>query len=384
MTDFADHNDEPLWRKRREFEKNEVKIERLKTEREVLKAADSRDSQERRRADTRRKLLTGRAIDRHVAQNPKEAEEFVRPILRRALRGTDLRLFGLDGPGPLIPVPVSKPPDAGTIRRADRMSPEERKTRLEEIDREMAELVRRRGEMQARDRGSAKPADPEAHGCIVLGGTFLGLARDHLSEPLDPTARSSGVDVEEWLRPILDRHLTAKRDRLLFNFGAGPLVDEFATPQTRRRRPVRASVAKPDTRDGDLDPEAARRVTDGGTSDGSRAPAGGGSQAAGESAKGAAHATAGDDEVFWKPCRIPAAETSSGAGNGKPDRVWGARLDGVSAVAKLPRELVDTMITIESSGGKTWRARVAEVIQREEKYVVVRRDDEARKDAMEG
>ena len=44
MDDFTDQHDEPLWRKRRDFMTNEAKIEGLKTELQILEAADSGNS----------------------------------------------------------------------------------------------------------------------------------------------------------------------------------------------------------------------------------------------------------------------------------------------------------------------------------------------------
>ena len=60
----------------------------------------------------------------------------VRRKLEPGLRGTERRLFDLKGLGPLIPVPASNTPVAATIRRADRMSPEERKERIAEMKRQ--------------------------------------------------------------------------------------------------------------------------------------------------------------------------------------------------------------------------------------------------------
>lgn len=360
----------PLWLKRRVFVANEERIAGLDAELAVLTNADCRDSREHRRADTRRKLLAGQAVARRLERRPGLAgllRKLLGPVLHRAQQR---RLFDLEGDGPLIPtVLVSKRPVAGTTRRADRMSPEERKTRIEEIKRERAELLDQRRELQAADRDSETPADPTLHRFIVLGGAFLSLAR---GRPW----------VTTWLRRLLDDYLTGKRDRALFSFESGPLVVGESEARRTGRRPARASAKKPKTRAGDPGPEAARRVTDVGTSDGSRAPAGGGAQAAGASPKRAEHATAGNVEQVWKPCRLPAASTSSAAGTGKQD--WGARLDGVRAVAGLPEELVGTMITIETSGGKSWEEKVTEVVSRDNKCVVVRRSGAPRKRGMEG
>ena len=340
------HGDVPLWRRRRIFLVTEERIAGLDAELTVLTSADCTDSREDRRAHTRRKLRCGQAVARRLERRPQLAG-----LLRRVLgavlqRAQQRRLFGLEGDGPVIPtVPVSKRAGAGATRRANRMSPKERKTRIEEIKRERADLVRQQRALQAADRDSETPADPTLHRFIVLGGAFLSLARGRPS-------------VTRWLRRLLDTHLTATRDRALFSLESGPLV-------------VGAST-------GPRIPEAARRVTDGRTSEGSRAPADGGSQAAGAGPTGAGHATAGDAQV-WKPCRLPGAPTSSAA-----EQDWGARLDGVRAVAGLPEEIVGTMITIETSGGKSWQARVTEVVSRDKQCVLVRRSGAPRKHGKGG
>jgi len=351
--------DLPLWRKRRVFLRVEDGIAGLDAELAVLTSTTRRDSREDRRASTRRKLRTGQAVARRLARRP-QLEGFIRKVLGAVLHRAQQRgLFGLEGDGPVIPtVSVSKGAVAGATRRANPMSLKERKERIAEIKRERADLVRQQRALQAADRDSETPGDPTRHRSIVLGGAFLSLARGRQS-------------VARWLRILLDHYLTAKRDRALFSLESGPLVVGGSTgPRTSRQRRARASAAKPMMRVGDPGPEAVRRVTDGRTPDGSRAPAGGGSQAAGAGPDRAGHATAGDEPI-WRPCRLRGAPTSAAAGTGQD---WGARLDGVHAVAGLPEDLVDTMITIETSAGKRWKARVTEVVRRDKDCVVVRRD----------
>lgn len=69
--------------------------------------------------------------------------------------------------------------------------------------------------------------------------------------------------------------------------------------------------------------------------------------------------------VGWKPVQVPVGD----------EKKWGSKFTG-DAVADLPQDLIGVPIIVTTSKGKSWDARITEVVSRDEKTVIVRTDGE--------
>ena len=65
--------------------------------------------------------------------------------------------------------------------------------------------------------------------------------------------------------------------------------------------------------------------------------------------------------VGWKPVQVQVGD----------EKKWGSKLTG-DAVAELPQDLTGVPISVTTSKGQSWEARITEVVRRDDKTVIVR------------
>ena len=354
----------PRWERRKRIIQIRRQLAGIRTEKQDIRAEDERLARQRRSHDTRCKYLLGWAV-RPRLERRLGLTEWLRRAVREVLtRVEDRQLFGLEPGTPLIPVYRSlRRSRAGASPapsvRPDRMSPEERRQRLEALKEEERELKRELRQLQDEDRGEDEPADPSTHRYILLGVVLHTKA-----------SRRRGVT--RWLRRLLDTHLKDERDRKLFRLNEpGPLFLKDESPDTaaigQRAASNRAADGPAATHGGNTS-----RVAKAGERNGSEAAAGSGPRRQ-PTAHSPEDVSAGDAQEpisGWLPCRLPAPP--SDASGRRTVTEWGARLTGVRAVAALPHELGGTKITVTDSNNRSWNTTITDVIDRNPKSITVR------------
>ena len=360
----------PRWKRKARFLQIRERLARIPAAISRL-LAHQREAKPRQTRDTRRKFLVGWAVVERLVLRPA-LTKWVRTVLVAVLKEEHRRLFGLEAGTPLIPEPELPRPSGVAARpaptgRADAMTPKERQRLIEDLKREERDLKRELRELQAADRGEDEPADPKTHRLIVLGAALMTIA----------SHRSS---VTRWLRRLLDTHLKAKRDRVLFRLNeSGPLVLEEDSPDLPAigRRPAKTSASdgQPTARAAAHGRDSPPSVAKGMKRDGSRAAASSGPHHRGASPRSSEDASARDAEQpipGWQPCRIKAATSSASGPRTRPATEWGARLTGRAAVAAVPQDPCGMTITVTNSNGDSWPTTIIEVVSRDEKAIVVR------------
>ena len=353
----------PRWERRKRIIRIRRQLAGIWTEKQDIRAEDERLARQRRGHDTRCKYLLGRAV-RPRLERRLGLTEWLRRAVREVLtRVEDRGLFGLEPGTPLIPEYMSlRRSRAGASPapsvRPDRMSPEERRQRLEALKEEERELKRELRQLQDEDRGEDEPADPSTHRYILLGVVLHTKA-----------SRRRGVT--RWLRRLLDTQLKDERDRKLFRLNEpGPLFLKDESPDAaaigQRAASNRAADGSAAT-DGNTS-----RVAKAGERNGSETAAGSGPrrQPTAGSPEDVSAGHAQEPIPGWRPCRLPAPP--SDASGRRTVAEWGACLTGVRAVAALPHELRSTKITVTDSNNRSWPTTITDVIDRNPKSITVR------------
>ena len=270
-----------------------------------------------------------RRVDGESGTRPERLAD----LLAAGLDARDRQHFSVQPGTPLVPVGETR---RGlrtlTAVRVARMTPTERRRRMEALQREERDLKREQRKLLAADRGAEEPADLTTLRYILVGAVLMKLAELH-------------PGLMRWLKALLNARLTARRDRVLFRMGeSGRLVLEEESPDPRA-----AGRAAKEANSGPQDRE--------------------GQPASGEGA------TAGDADApipGWRPCRVSVPASSTAGSGTRPATEWGARLTGVRRVAELPDELCGRTITVTDSGESSWETTVTEVVSRDDKAAVVR------------
>ena len=335
----------------------------------LIAEEDEERDEERRALATRRKLLAGFVVLERVQRRPPLIGWLRRVLAENLTRAYDRSQFGLEVDEPLIPQeewpgwpegPRTEPRVADSPRT--RMTPGRRRARI-------ALLQGRRKTILTELDGLLKASAPERETKNNLRRILVGAAV--LAESLRKKR------VHQWLRKLLDNHLTAMRDRSLFQLqDDGPLLPEEERAGLRLARRQAATRRAPDDSPPATDAVARNPRSTLQTADMSGA-------ARSSSAGDAVHAQApesADNEAIpdsqepipgWRPCRVGGTD-SPHSGSRTPISEWGARLASRTALKALPEELVGRMITITDSSQHSWNTRVTEVVSRDERCVVVR------------
>lgn len=296
--------------RRRRLRSLQRKLTALDHELAALSEENDEERDEERKAEAdRRKFLAGHVVLDRVQQRVQRIP-WLRGVLDVGLtRAYDRAMFRLAGGGPLIP-PEEWPgwPDTpGTepsvgARPRTRMTPGRRRARIAFLQERRKTIFQQLDELIEETAPERETKNHQRK--IVAGAVML-------------TMSFQKKRVHQWLRKLLDDHLTAVRDRKLFQLqGDGPLVpeEERATLRlTRRERaPKRASDNSPSAAD-----DSARNP--GSTSQNANRSGHVGSSTAGgavpsrerESAGNATPPDARDPIPGWRPYRLSGASSSS-------------------------------------------------------------------------